>query len=392
MASSVRLGRIFGIEIGANWSLVFIFALIAWTLASGLPADVPNQWAGAYWIAGAAGALAFYVCLLAHEMAHALVARRSGVRVAGITLWLFGGVSRLDGEPKSAGAEALIAAVGPLTSLLVAALAFGLSYATSGMPLVSDVLAWLALVNAMLALFNLVPAFPLDGGRLLASVFWWRQGSRTRGVHSAVRIGRWIAYLMIALGVVGLVSGLVIDGVWLAFIGWFLLSAGSSEETGAAIKAALKSIPVSAAMTSPVITIPDWLTVEQFLENVAPGHNFTTYPVHDPSGQLTGVVRLADLVRIGGGQGGQRNQRLSQIARPIGQVPTSRPDEELAALVERVGNALENRVLVFEAGALVGIVSPVDIARLLTARQALGSPPGPRRLADTPDIRREETR
>ena len=398
MAPSIRLGRIFGIEIGANWSLVFIFALIAWTLATGLPADVPGQWAGAYWIAGAAGALAFYGCLLAHEMAHALVARRSGVRVAGITLWLFGGVSRLDGEPKSARAEALIAVVGPLTSLLVAALAFGLSFATSTAPLVSDVFAWLALVNAMLAVFNLVPAFPLDGGRLLASVFWWRQGSRMRGVHSAVRIGRWIAYLMIALGVVGLFSGYVIDGVWLAFIGWFLLSAGSSEETGAAIKAALKSVPVSAAMSSPVVTIPDWLTVEQFLENVAPGHNFTTYPVHDPSGRLTGVVRLADLVRLRGaqggqgGQGGQRDRRLSEVARPIEHVPVSRPDEELAALVERAGNSLEYRVLVFDGGTLVGILSPVDIARLLTARQALGGPPSARRLADTPEIRREETR
>ena len=116
MAPTIRLGSIFGIEIGANWSLIFIFALIAWTLATGvLPADVPHQAASAYWLAGAAGAIAFYGCLLAHELAHALVARRSGVKVAGITLWLFGGVSRLEGEPKSAGAEALIAgAVGYL--------------------------------------------------------------------------------------------------------------------------------------------------------------------------------------------------------------------------------------------------------------------------------------
>jgi len=372
VAPSIRLGKIFGIEIGANWSLVFIFVLIAWTLATGiLPADVPNQPSGSYWIAGAAGALAFYACLLAHEMAHALVARRSGVRVAGITLWLFGGVSRLDGEPKSAGAEALITIVGPITSFVVAGIALGLSFATGTAPLVSDVFAWLALVNAMLGVFNLVPAFPLDGGRLLAAIFWWRQGSRRQGVHSAVRIGRWIAYLMIALGVAGLFTGSVINGVWLAFIGWFLLSAGASEESGVAIKDALKSVPVSAAMTSPVITIPDWITVEQFLENVAPGHQFTTYPVHDPSGRLTGVVRLADLVKIGGAE--RSTQRLSTVARPIGDVPTSRPDEDLSALVERIGSALEHRVLVFDKEELVGIVSPVDIARLLTVRQAVGS-------------------
>ncbi len=371
MAPTIRLGSIFGIEIGANWSLVFIFALIAWTLATGvLPGDVPNQPVSAYWLTGAVGAIAFYGCLLAHELSHALVARRSGVKVAGITLWLFGGVSRLDGEPKSAGAEALIAAVGPLTSFVIAALAFGLYLATSTSGLVSDLFGWLAFVNAALGVFNLVPAFPLDGGRLLSSIFWWRQGSRRQGVHSAVRIGRLIAYLMIAIGVLELFTGAVIDGIWIAFIGWFLLSAGSSEEAGSAVKAALKSVPVSAAMTSPVITIPDWITADQFLESVAPAHHFTTYPVHDPSGKLTGVVRLSDLVKAGGVQ--RSDRRLSSLARPISEVPTTRPDEDLAALIERVGSGLENRVLVFDRGELVGILSPVDIARVLTLRQTVG--------------------
>src|ERR1700704_4813773 len=160
MSSSIRLGRLFGIGIGANWSLVFVFALITWTLANQvLPVDVPGQGAPAYWVAGAIGAVAFYACLLAHELAHALVAIRYGVKVAGITLWLFGGVSKLDGEPKSAGAEALIAGVGPLTSLAVAAVMFVLALLPLPL-LVSGVLAWLVFVNVALAVFNLVPAFP----------------------------------------------------------------------------------------------------------------------------------------------------------------------------------------------------------------------------------------
>src|SRR2546425_4753634 len=127
MAPSIRIGRLFGIEIGFNWSFVFVFALIAWTVATQvLPFDVPGQPALAYWVAGAAGAVLFYICLLAHELAHALVARRKGVKVAGITLWLFGGVSQLEGEPRTAGAEALIAGAGPLTSLAVAGVAGGL--------------------------------------------------------------------------------------------------------------------------------------------------------------------------------------------------------------------------------------------------------------------------
>jgi Zn-dependent protease/CBS domain-containing protein len=367
VGSTIRLGKILGIEVGFNWSLVFIYGLIVWTLAvQAFPTDVPKQGALTYWLAAALGGVAFFGCLLGHELAHAVVARRYGVKVGGITLWLFGGVSRLDGEPQSARAEAVIAGVGPLTSLVIAGLSYALTFATLSAPLVADVFAWLTYVNVALALFNLVPAFPLDGGRLLSSLFWWRQGSRQRGVHSAVRIGRVLAYVMIALGIALTFTVSPINGIWLAFIGWFLLSAGSQEEAGATIKAALRSVPVSAAMSSPVVTIPDWLTVGQFLESVAPGHRFTTYPLHDPGGALTGVVRLGDLVKLGREAA---DGRLSSVARPISAVPTTRPDETLSSLIERIGAAIENRVLVFDKGQLVGIVSPVDVARLITVGQ-----------------------
>jgi Zn-dependent protease/predicted transcriptional regulator len=375
MTPSIRLGRLFGIEIGFNWSLIFIFALVTWTLATNIPAsDVPGHSQLVLWFASAAGAAVFYGCLLAHEMSHALVARRNGVQVAGITLWLFGGVSQLEGEPKSAGSEALIAGVGPLTSLAIAAIAYLLALIAQANSLIADLLRWLAVVNLALAIFNLVPAFPLDGGRLLSSFFWWRSGSRQRGVHNAVRIGRVFAYLMIAVGVLELFTGQVGGGIWIAFIGWFLLSAGGSEEAGVTVRAFLRKVPVSAAMSSPVVTVPDWLTVEQFLESVAPQHRFTTYPVHEPSGKLTGVVRLSDLVRIPTQDRGTK--RLIDAARPIAEVPTTRPDEELAALIERLGASFDQqRVLVFDQGALVGILSPVDVARILTVRQALGVPP-----------------
>jgi Zn-dependent protease/CBS domain-containing protein len=369
MSASIRLGRLFGIEIGFNWSLVFIFALIAWTLATGiLPVDVPGQPALAYWVTGAVGAVVFYAGLLAHELAHSLLARRFGVKVSGITLWLFGGVSQLEGEPKTAGEEGLIAGVGPLTSLGVA-LVFLLLALLPLPALVSDLFNWLVFVNVALGLFNLVPAFPLDGGRLLSSFFWWRTGSRQQGVHAAVRIGRVFAYLMIAFGVFELFTGSVLNGIWIAFIGWFLLSAGSSEEAGTAVRSLLRTVPVSAAMSSPVVTIPDWLTVEQFLDASAPQHAFTTYPVHDPSDKLTGIVRLGDLVRMPAQE--RTTQRLRDRARPIADVPTARPDEDLAAMLQRVGAALDQRVLVFDNGKLVGIVSPVDIARVLAVRQSL---------------------
>jgi Mg/Co/Ni transporter MgtE len=185
-----------------------------------------------------------------------------------------------------------------------------------------------------------------------------------------VRISRVFAYLMIAFGALLLFTGSVLNGVWIAFVGWFLLSAGSSEEVGTTVRGLLSSVPVSAAMTAPVVTIPDWLTVEQFLESIAPQHTFTTYPVHDPSGKLTGIVRLGDLVRMP--PGARAETRLRDRARPIAEVATARPDEDLAALIQRVGASLDQRVLVFDGDRLVGIVSPVDVARVVAIRQTNG--------------------
>ncbi len=371
MTPSIRLGRIFGIEVGFNWSLIFIFALVAWTLATTvLPQTVPGYEALLYWLVGAVGALLFYASLLAHELSHAVVARRNGVKVAGITLWLFGGVSQLEGEPPSARAEAVIAGVGPLTSFVVAGVAIVIAELIPGINLVTALLSWLGFVNISLGLFNLVPAFPLDGGRLLSSVLWWRSGSRVRGVRDAVRVGRVFAYLMIAAGVFGLFLGAGVSGIWIAFIGWFLLSAGSAEEQGSAVRAALRSVPVSAAMTAPVVTLPDWVTVDTFLESVAPSHSFTTYPVHDSTGKLTGVVRLSDLVRMPAGE--RSTKHLKEVAQPIAAVPVTNPREDLSAMLGRIGGGLDQRVLVFDGGQLVGILSPADIARVLAARETAG--------------------
>ena len=371
MTPSIRLGRIFGIEVGFNWSLIFIFALVAWTLATNvLPQTVPGSAPLLYWLVGAIGAILFYASLLAHELSHAIVARRNGVKVAGITLWLFGGVSQLEGEPASARSEALIAGVGPLTSFVVGGVAIGIAIVIPGTDLASALFSWLGFVNIVLGLFNLVPAFPLDGGRLLSSLLWWRSGSRVSGVHNAVRVGRVFAYLMIAAGVLGLFLGSGVSGIWLAFVGWFLLSAGAAEEAGSTVRTALRAVPVSAAMTSPVVTLPDWVTVQTFLESVAPNHSFTTYPVHDSAGNLTGVVRLSDLVRMPTGE--RAAKHLKDVAHPIAGVPVTNPREDLSALIGRIGGALELRVLVFDGGQLVGIVSPADIARVIAVREAAG--------------------
>ena len=378
MSSTIRLGKVFGIEIGLNWSLLFVFALVAWSLAvSILPQAVPDQSTAAYWITGLIGAIVFYGCLLAHELSHSVVARRNGVQVSEITLWLFGGVSKLAGEPRSAGVEALITIVGPLASIVLAVVAFVLALlvsAAGGSPLVSNLLVWLAVLNLSLGLFNLIPAFPLDGGRLLSTFFWWRSGTRQRGVHIAVQVGRIFAFGMIAIGVLLLFRGDRFNGIWLAFLGWFLLSAGSAEESSTATKAVLEGVSVSAAMSSPVVTVPDQLTVDQFLGSEAVHHHFTTYPLRDPAGALTGVVRLNEIVREA--SRGGHDRRLRDLAVPISQIPTTQPQENLEALLERLNSGLDRRVLVLDDGNLVGILSPADVARILTVCQALGTGAG----------------
>lgn len=378
MAPTLKLGRIFGIEIGLNWSLLFIFALVAWTLgATVLPQDVPGRPAIAYVAGGVAGGLLFYVGLLAHELSHALMARNRGVKVSGITLWLFGGVSRLDGEPPNAWAEALITAVGPLTSFALAAVFYATAVALGASgpaALPADVAFWLAYFNGVLGIFNLVPAFPLDGGRLLAAFFWWRSGGRATGVHRAVQVGRWFAYLMIGYGAFELFTGAFLSGIWIAFIGWFLLTAAAAEEAGASAVALLRGVPVSAAMSSPAVTFPEWLTVEAFLGGVASAHRFTTYPLQAVDGRVTGVVRLPALLRVPPGRRG--TLRLSELATPVESMPVAAPGADLASVLQQLGGSEEGRVLVMDDGRLVGIVSPADIARLLTFRRYGSSAPG----------------
>ena len=194
MTESLSLGRIFGIRVGLNWSLLVVIALIAWTLATGsFPSSAPGYGAGAYWIAGLVAAVVFLASLLAHELAHSIVAQRRGVRVDGITLWLFGGVSRLSGEANSARAETLITVVGPLTSLVLGGLFLlaGAGLAGAGASkLVVATVNWIGAINLTLGIFNLLPAFPLDGGRILRALIWARSGDRSwrRALASIWRI------------------------------------------------------------------------------------------------------------------------------------------------------------------------------------------------------------
>src|SRR6266576_6570822 len=368
MNENLSLGRIAGIHVGLNWSLLVIGALIAWSLATGiLPSAAPGQTSGAYWTAGVVSAFVYLASLLAHELAHSVVAMRRGVRVEGITLWLFGGVSRFSSESSSPGVQALITFVGPLTSLVLGVVFFLLSVAVGGgasAGLVPATLAWLGYINILLGVFNLLPAFPLDGGRILQSLIWLRTGDRLRATNIAARIGMAFAFLLIAYGLVTFfAAGGLFGGVWSVFLGWFLLSAARSEQVGGLIRQALSGLTVAQVMTPNPVQAPDGISVEDALHGYVLASRHSTFPTHDAAGRLSGLLTLTALKNVA--PDARPTTLIKEIICPLDKVSTAGPADPVTKLLGLPEGCSEGRTLIIDAGRLVGIISPSDINRLL---------------------------
>lgn len=367
MNETIRIGRIAGIPVGFNWSLLVIFWLITWGLAAGtFPVEYPGHADVSYWLAGIITAVVFFASLLAHELGHALVARRLGMRVEGITLWLFGGVARLGGEAGTPKAELQVGVVGPAVSIGVAGV-FALGAialdAVGATELVVAVPAWLALINFILAVFNLVPAYPLDGGRVLRALLWARHGDRLRATATAAQAGRVFGYALIGFGLLNFAAGGAIGGLWFVFLGWFLLIASRAEEAGVLMREALAGLQVRDIMSpDPVVALAS-TTVDEFLDSHAPHHRFSAFPLVDAEGQLTGLITLA---RIKAAPRSSRGSTpIGELACPLPEVPTASPDEPYLDLLERMAGRTDGRALVVDDDRLVGIVSPTDVARIM---------------------------
>jgi Zn-dependent protease/CBS domain-containing protein len=370
--ASVRVGRIAGIEVGFHWSLAIVFVLIVWTLAGQiLPSVAPGQQQSAYWLVSVIAVFLFYVSLLSHELGHAIVARRLGVKVDGITLWIFGGVARLKGDAATPGTEVKIAIAGPLVSLALAILFGAATFAldASGGPvLIEGGIAWLAGTNATLLLFNLIPAFPLDGGRLLRAWLWQRSGDKYRATSGAARLGRICAFLMIGLGLLSLFTNGAISGLWLIFLGWFLLSAARNEESQVLLRGALSGLRVGDVMSRDPAIAPGWITVDEFMRSYLPGQNATAYPIKNFDGALDGLVTLARLAQVP--QDERHLRRVRDVGTGMDEVAKAAPGEPVTAVLDRLSPSNEGQMLVIDGGRLVGMLSPGDIARALRAPSA----------------------
>jgi Zn-dependent protease len=368
---ALRLGRILGIEVKIDASAAVILGLIAWLLAEAtLPELADGYTTAEYWIVGAVSALGFFASLLAHEMSHSVVARRRGIKVRDITLWLFGGVATIEGEPRTPRDEFAVAFAGPAMSIGVgaAALAAGsIATAAGASVLVVAALAWLGTINLVLAVFNLVPAAPLDGGRVLRAWLWQRHGDHARAARTAARAGEIFARVLIGIGVVELWFGLGLGGIWSILLGWFLLGAARSEEEQVDLEERLAGYRVRDVMTPQPLTAPASISVAELLDDYVLRRHCSAFPLVDATGRVVGLATLARARAVPSGRRAVTPAR--DVAWPVHEVTTARPDEAVMPVLRRAAGG-DGRVLVFDGERLVGIMSPSDIARVVQVLSA----------------------
>src|SRR6266508_6074043 len=282
MRDSLTLGSIAGVRFGVNWSWLVVFALIVWTLATGIfPETNAGLSDGTYVAMAIVAAFLFFGSLLAHELGHAVQARREGMEIDGITLWLFGGVARFKGMFPSAGAEFRIAIAGPLVSLVL-----GIGFVVAAavfdfVPEVDGVVAWLGYINLFLLAFNMLPALPLDGGRVLRSALWAVRGDFATATRIAAGVGRGFGFAFIAGGILVAMFTDTVSGIWLAFIGWFLLAAAGSEARFLAVRDAFDGLRVRDLMVRDPATVDADVSIGRFMDDVVWTKRHTTYPVVD---------------------------------------------------------------------------------------------------------------
>jgi len=371
---SIRIARIAGIPVGVSpWWLVIV-ALITWSLgASYFPEVVHGIAPGASYALGLASALLLFASILAHEFGHALVARRHGIEVEEIDLWLLGGVSRMRGEAHDPSDELRYALAGPAVTAVIAA-CFGvalLALPSSTPAIIRALVEYQVLINGLILVFNLLPAFPLDGGRVLRSLLWRRSGDIGRSTETAAGVGRGFGMVMIFLGALEFLSGAP-EGLWLALIGFFLVMASGQQAVGAQVQAALSGVHASDLMSSPVVSIPERTSATQAATEYFLPHRYTSFPVVDDLGRAIGLVSVTQMEALTSRQ--RTTQRVAEIADRDTQLIVS-GNEDVATLLERPAFAKAGRAVVIdELGRPVGLLSITDVERSLRAS----------RLADRP--------
>jgi Zn-dependent protease/CBS domain-containing protein len=371
---SVRLGRILGIPVRIHYTLWLVFLLIAWSLAYGyMPREYPGLDAVTYWTIGIVSAFLLFLSVLLHELAHSYVARRNGLPIARITLFFFGGVSEMLEEPKNPRLEVKMAAAGPLISFLIAAgFAAGwyLSLAVSGWVALTATLRYAAMINALLGAFNLLPAFPLDGGRVLRGTIWSRSRSLLGATTTATRIGEVFAYAMMFGGFAAIFFGDFVNGVWFLFLGWFLMSGAQTSKNQTVISEALAGLKVSDIMTRDVISVPPEMTIQHLVSEYFLVRTHGGYPVV-ANATLLGIITL-QCVRVLP-RDKWNDTTVREVMVSCERTVTIEPQAAASDAMTKMARQKVGRLLVTTTdNRLLGILTNGDLTRAIQVRMELG--------------------
>jgi Zn-dependent protease/CBS domain-containing protein len=369
MPGSLHLGKIAGIDIYINFSWLIILVFLTWSLATGWFPFYNRGWSiSTYWIVSFIATLLLFVSVLLHELAHSFVARARGLPVKNITLFIFGGVSNIQEEPASPGVEFQMAVVGPVVSLLIGVVAYLLQLPLSNSPL-QGILFYLGVTNILLGIFNLIPGFPLDGGRVLRSIIWKISGSLRRATQAATIIGQIIAYLFILAGIWMFFTGNLLSGLWIGFIGWFLLSSAQAANSQVMLQSMFRGVTVSDVMNTRPITVPANISLQRLVDEYFLPSALRSALVMQGD-QLAGLITLSDIRQVPREQWSQVPVGHAMI--PLERLHVVQPQQSLNDVLPLMAGRDVNQLPVVQNGALVGILSRDAIVRFLEVRRGLG--------------------
>jgi Zn-dependent protease/CBS domain-containing protein len=371
MKNSFQIGRIFGISLRIDYTWFVIFALIVWTLGSHyFPQLYPNWSMYIYWLMAIITAIIFFSSVIAHELAHSLVSKARGVPVRSITLFIFGGVAEISEEPKKPGSEFWMAIAGPLTSFGIAFIFIFLYFVSGrGKTPFSAMSLWLSYINLSIAIFNLIPGFPLDGGRVLRSIIWKITGSLRSATRSASIVGRVVAYLFILWGIWQIFGNKdIFGGIWIAFIGWFLENAASSSYRQMALRDTLQGMKVRDIMISDCAILLGQLTVRGLVDNYILHSNHQCFPISDGN-NIIGVITLKMIKEIPQDQWETTTMKEAMI--PLNKIIAVHPDEEVFTVMQKMTIEQTYQFPVMENGQLIGLVSRDNIINVINLKTEL---------------------
>jgi Zn-dependent protease/predicted transcriptional regulator len=372
MPDAWQIGRIFGIPLRVHFSWFIIFGLVSWSLAVGyFPTQMPDLPVWSHWAKAIVAAAMLFVSVILHELGHSIVARRRGVEIAGITLFVFGGVSQMKTEPARPAVEFQVAIVGPLVSVVLAGVFGLLAIATRLGPgaTLAALFSYLAAINLMLAGFNLIPAFPLDGGRVLRAALWHVRGDLVEATRAAAAVGRIVALAIIGFGILQLLTGRF-DGVWLALIGWFILQAGAASAVHASLRQGLGDLAVRDVMTRDVQVVEAGTSVADLIERYFTRYLYGGYPVVR-NGRPVGLVALQDLRKVSADRRGATP--VEAIMTPLTDAAVVDPNTPVFDAFNRMLSTNAGRLLVLEDGRLVGLITTRGIVHLAQVKASLNA-------------------